>query len=445
MAHVSSEQAFVLLLPTDVYITAGVAAVAMTVVLLGFLPARWTLAMFRTITTRGIDRSNWQEWTSTASFLVLAVAIAAGLWGPHNPLTNPLTLLVFTVWFVVLLPLFAVFGDLWQWINPWTGPHRLLTPLLGNARPLKLPRWLGAWPGVVLYLAFACFYLADIAPDDPERLAVIVAAYWLLNFAAIVLFGEREWLTRGEFTAMLAANYATISPFRRDAGGIATGLPGHRIVSAPALTVSGAVFVTSILATGSFDGLNETFWWLANIGINPLDFPGRSAVFWQNIGGLVASCFLLAVIFALCVWIGLRLAGGGVAFGEAFGRFAHAIMPIAVAYHVAHYLTVFLVSGQYALVAINDPLDTDANLFGLEHFQVTTGFFNTRDTVRAIFLTEAGAIVLGHMLAVLVSHAIALKLFPNARRALFSQIPIALLMIVYTLFGLWLLAAPRGG
>ncbi len=445
MAHVSSEQAFVLLLPTDVYITAGVAAVAMTVVLLGFLPARWTLGMFRTITTRGIDRPNWQAWTSTASFLVLAAAVSAGLWGPHNPLTNPLTVLVFTLWFVVLLPLFAVFGDLWQWLNPWTGPYRLMSPLLAKAAPLKLPAWLGAWPGVVLYLAFACFYLADIAPDDPERLAVIVAAYWLLNFAAVILFGEREWLTRGEFTAMLAANYATISPFRRDESGIAVGLPGHRIVSARPLSVSGAVFVTSILATGSFDGLNESFWWLAKIGINPLDFPGRSAVFWQNIGGLVASCFLLAVIFALCVWLGLRLAGGGVGFGEAFGRFAHAIMPIAAAYHVAHYLTVFLVNGQYALVAVNDPLETGANLLGLEHFHVTTGFFNTRDTVRAIFLTEAGAIVLGHMLAVLVSHAVALKLFPNARRALLSQIPLALLMIAYTLFGLWLLATPRGG
>ncbi len=445
LAHVSSEQAFVLLLPTDIYLAAGVAAVALTVVLLGVLPDRWTLGLFRTFAATGITRPRLQVLTSTVSFLVLAAAVGTGFFGPHNPLINPLSLLIWTIWFVALLPLFAVFGDLWQWINPWTGPYRLLSPLFGVSRPLKLPSRLDLWPGVALYIAFACFYLADLAPDDPGRLATVITVYWLVSLVAMILFGEREWLDRGEFTSMLASNYATVSPFRRGSQTLSLGLPGHRIVTAPALTVGGAVFVTSILATGSFDGLNETFWWLDNIGINPLDYPGRSGVFWSNVGGLIGANILLALIFTLCVWLGLRLAGGGVPFGEALGRFAHAIMPIAVGYHVAHYLTALLVNGQYVLVAVNDPLESGANLLGFTNAHVTTGFFNTRDTVRAIFLTQAGAIVVGHMLAVIVSHAIALQLFGNSRRALLSQVPIAVLMIAYTLFGLWLLATARGG
>ena len=77
-------------------------------------------------------------------------------------------------------------------------------------------------------------------------------------------------------------------------------------------------------------------------------------------------------------------------------------------------------------------------------FYVTTGFLNATDSVRLIWLTQAGVIVIGHMLAVLLSHAIAVDMFTNARKATISQIPQALFMIVYTLVGLWLLAAPRG-
>ena len=38
------------------------------------------------------------------------------------------------------------------------------------------------------------------------------------------------------------------------------------------------IFILALLGTGSFDGFNETFVWLDLIGVNPLAFPGRSAV-----------------------------------------------------------------------------------------------------------------------------------------------------------------------
>ena len=83
-------------------------------------------------------------------------------------------------------------------------------------------------------------------------------------------------------------------------------------------------------------------------------------------------------------------------------------------------------------------------MFGLGNFRVTTGFFNTLATVRTIWLAQCVAIVLGHILAVLLAHAIAIDLYGKARRAAASQIPLAALMVLYTLFSLWLLASPRG-
>ncbi len=52
--------------------------------------------------------------------------------------------------------------------------------------------------------------------------------------------------------------------------------------------------------------------------------------------------------------------------------------------------------------------------------------------------------VIGHIVSVLVSPAMAIRLFTNSRQAILSQLPLALFIVCYTFFGLWLLASPRG-
>jgi len=137
-----------------------------------------------------------------------------------------------------------------------------------------------------------------------------------------------------------------------------------------------------------------------------------------------------------------RLVGRGGEFWPLWRKLALTILPIALGYHFAHYLTSALVNLQYLLAALNDPLETGAALLGLHHFHVTTSFFNQWHTVRAIWLTQAGSIVLAHMLAIVLSHAIALRAFGSHRTATLSQAPVAGFMVLYTWFGLWLLASP---
>ena len=131
------------------------------------------------------------------------------------------------------------------------------------------------------------------------------------------------------------------------------------------------------------------------------------------------------------------MAGGGVEYRTAFIVFAPSILPIAAGYHLAHYLTSFLVDGQHVMSVLSYTI-------GLGERPVTTGFFNRLDTVRLIWLTQACAVVIGHVVAILVAHALALRVFPDPRRATLSQLPLALFMVGYTVFGLWLLAAPKG-
>jgi len=131
-------------------------------------------------------------------------------------------------------------------------------------------------------------------------------------------------------------------------------------------------------------------------------------------------------------------------FKESFFTLAIAIVPIAVGYHFAHYLSSFLVNIQYALSSATDPWSVGSDYLGLGTFYVTTGFFNTLEGSRKIFLSQATAVVAGHILSIIIAHAAAYSLFKNNKVATISQIPLALFMIAYTLFGLWLLAAPRG-
>lgn len=432
-AH-ATDQAFVLLLPTDIYITAGVTAVALTVAALFLVPDRWVLRLFSARPRPPRRTGHAATVTSLLSFVALAALVALGLAGPRNPLDNLLPLMFWTVGWVGLVSLSGVFGNLWRWLNPWSGLYALLNP---HGKPRPMPEAWGLVPATLLLVAFTGFLLADIAPDDPARLAVFVAVYWAVTMIALLITGP-GWLAQVELGHAICGAYAQLTPVARH--GI--GGPGWQVLR-PAPAGAG-LFALALLGAGSFDGLNETFWWFGLIGVNPLEFPGRSAVFAQTLAGLAATLALLMAAFSLCVWLGLSAGGGTTPFRPAFGRLACALLPIALVYHIAHYLPSFLVGIQYTYAALSDPMNTGADLLGIGPFRVTTGFFNRLDTVRPIWLTQAGLVVFGHVWSVLLAHRIGFDIFGPGRAAARGTLPLSLFMIAYTFLGLWLLAAPRG-
>lgn len=444
LAH-ASEQGFVLLLPTDAYVLAGAASVALTVLLLAVLPGRVLERVFRPrALMRRRPRTGARQVTSMLAFGLMCWLIWVGLNGDRDPLENPMSLFVWTIWWIGFVSLQGLLGDLWRWANPWTGPVALTRKALGIHPFLRLPAQLGHGLAILTFLGFAAVLLADPAPADPARLATYVGGYWLFAYLGLLAFGPR-WLLRAEGFSMLMRNYALMGLFGRRGNRVGLGVPGWQVMARRAPPIGVAVFMLLMLGSGSFDGLNETFWWFGLIGINPLEFPGRSAVITQNLVGLlIANCALIGV-FTFAVWLGLKLVGAQTRLIRAFCLFAPSIMPIALGYHMAHYFTSFLVDGQYALVALSDPLATGADYLGLGHHFVSTGFFNSQASVRAIWLSQAGAVVAGHILAVMLAHNIALRHFGSNKRAALSQAPLALFMVLYTLFGLWLLASPRGG
>ncbi len=61
---------------------------------------------------------------------------------------------------------------------------------------------------------------------------------------------------------------------------------------------------------------------------------------------------------------------------------------------------------------------------------------------KEVWYLSVAAIVLGHVFAVVLAHVQALRLFATPGQALRSQVPLLVLMILFTLSSLWILAQP---
>mgnify|MGYP001068411038 CR=1 FL=1 len=444
-AH-TSERAFVLLLPTGHYLIGGALAVAASFAILAFVPA----ALVERIVTARVQLARLalpnETWPSLLAFILLLILVVAGFAGSRDPLANPLPLTVWTLWWVGVTLLHALLGNLWRWFNPWIGPFALARRIL-KARDgwLPYPKRLDYWPAILALLAFAWFELVYPAPDDPAILARAVIGYSLVTWAGMILFGAHAWLEKAEAFSVFFRFVARLAPLGVEDGRLVLMFPGRRLADGAGLCGSGILFVLLALATVSFDGLNRTFWWLGHAGINPLEFPGRSAVIGLNSAGLIGSWLALAGLFLAAIRLGCRLEGAGRSALDIAGRLALSILPISIGFQFAHYLTIFLVNGQYASIALTDPF-----ALGWAHAHdrmhgVTTSFLANAHDVSVIWNLQAAGIVLGHILAVVVAHAATLRLVRARRQVLLLQIPLAALMVAYTVFGLWLLATPTAG
>ncbi|MCO5732231.1 hypothetical protein [Rhizobium sp. SSA_523] len=455
LAH-GTEGAIVLLLPTGYYIMGTALAVLASFLMLSVLPVAATTRMARARSGAVAVFRFPITASSTLSCLILALMVAAGFLGPRDPLLNPLPAFIWTMFWVCLPLLHGLLGPLWTAINPWSGPLALLRRLtgsrLGRIRVRRLPARSGFAIAILQFFAFAWFELIDPAPSDPARLAAAVLLYWLVNGFAMLLFGERQWRARAEPFSIFFALVGRCAPlaYRRCRDGrcqILLCFPGHRLLSLPPLPVSGVAFVLLALASVSYDGLSRTFLWLSLVGVNPLEFPGRSAIILSSTLGLLATWLAMMVLFYGSVWLGSVWLGSAwtrqPSWTRTAGRLIYSIIPIALVFQFAHYLTYALVEGQNFAKAIADPFGLGWNITGTGGLHVTTSFLNSYRSVAVIFNMQAVAIGVGHILAVIIAHAIFNGRQPARQRHWLGEVPLAALMVVYTGFGLWLLSTPR--
>ena len=446
-AH-AGEGGEILLLPTRFYILGGALAV---------LVSFGVLALFH---RHHNARSEVQPAASRAaprrivlmlslmSLTVLVLLLWAGYAGKPDPLSNPLPLFVWTLWWMGFTLLVVVAGNVWSMVNPWIGLYELIQ----WRAPLRYPEYLGYLPASLLFFGFAWFELIYPTPLDPQRLALAMTAYWFINFIALLLFGPR-WLARGEAFSAFFAMAGSFSPLRwrmveqesRAAVSLDIGWPWRSRGGNDFADLTGTLFVLVTLAAVSFDGLSRTFTWAGWLEINPLEFPGRSAVIWPNTFGLAAGIAVLGGLYVAAIAPGPYRSGLVSPLSRALSLFILSLAPISIAYHLAHYLPSLIVGFPSAILALFDPFGLRWSLLpqGTLHAGSSMGLGG--DLVVMIYRVQTAIIVAGHITATLMAHRTAMAQTEDHRKAVISQIPLAALMVVYTLFGLWLLSTPQIG
>jgi hypothetical protein len=122
---------------------------------------------------------------------------------------------------------------------------------------------------------------------------------------------------------------------------------------------------------------------------------------------------------------------------ELAGSFAHSLIPIVAAYVVAHYFSLLVYNGQDVYRLASDPLGEGADLFGTATRAIDYGIISAP----GIWYVQVGALVLGHVVALVLAHDRALTLYGSARAAARSPVVMLLVMVCFTCLGLYLLSA----
>jgi hypothetical protein len=138
------------------------------------------------------------------------------------------------------------------------------------------------------------------------------------------------------------------------------------------------------------------------------------------------------------IWLAKTVTRSGMTLHTLALRFAFTLIPIAFVYNMTHYYGEFSSQGVQVVRMISDPFSLGWNLFG-------TGRWFTDPIVLdagTVWHTQVGLILFGHIVAVYLAHVEALKLFPSARYAVLSQLPMLALMVLLTTAGLWILSLP---
>lgn len=148
---------------------------------------------------------------------------------------------------------------------------------------------------------------------------------------------------------------------------------------------------------------------------------------------------LVVVVLVLLAFLTATSAAGrvsGLPRRRLPGELAHSLVPVVVGYLVAHYYSLLVLEGQRTVALASDPLGTGEDWFGAADLQPGAALVDTT----GVALLMVVAIVVGHVLGTVLAHDRALSLLPH-RSAVRGQVPLLVLMVLYTVTGLLLLFA----
>jgi hypothetical protein len=375
-----------------------------------------------------------------AGLFFFFLAVYAGIAGTGAQSENFAPTAVYVGFWVGVPFASLLFGDVWSLLSPWRavgrGVGRLAARFGGEElpEPIPYPERLGKWPAAAVIFGFAICELCWASATEPGTLAILMLVYFVAMLIGMSIYGVDPWVRNADGFGVLFGMIGTLAPIgRRPDGRLVLRVPGTGTARLPRMLGLAAVLIVSIGST-AFDGAKEGALF-NDLAIDLQDFfhglglPLSTSLELGFIVGLAAAVAIVAAIWTLGM-----LGTGRLANSRAF---AHTLIPIAAGYMVAHYFSLLAYNGQDLWRLLNDPLGRGGDLFGGANRSIDYGIVSAT----GIWYVQVGALVVGHVAALILAHDRALELYGSAREATRSQLVMLILMVVFTCLGLWLLSA----
>jgi hypothetical protein len=381
------------------------------------------------------------------ALVYLVFVIVVGIFGRQGNAALNAAVILFWIVTIPILPLaHCVIGGMYEVANPFALLARLLTAG-GSARKPPSPALarLGYWPAVGLMFLLVWFELAlRVVPNTPIALGLLVIAYTGLQVGMGIWLGE-GWFRGGDVFDAITSLASTIAPtaIARDGEGFVrfkTGFrPARFLPEGPGREALITLWLAGVLA----DGVRVTPIW-AFVTSNTQDFATSGAIGaaaqsgTTYLGGLVLDTGEILFTWA--------------AFGAFFWLFSYvaaslsqrdvvdvaqvvspSLIPIALAYLLAHNLTQLLIIAPLMVTGGNAPVGEIAQQIQSNIRQVSPPL---------VFTIQVLAIVVGHVLAVITAHARLSRVVKDGSLALRGDLGWLAAMLIYTATSLWILAQP---
>ncbi len=448
-----------------------------------------------------VTSRKFRFFCQAAIVAVFFLIICAGLFGNQNPALNIAPILTWTVWWGGLVILIMFAGKAWCYVCPWDAAAGWLEKLrfwkkTDEGLGLEL-----SWPKALRNIAIATALFVGLTWIElgfgvtmkPKVTAYLAIAMLLMAIVSAFLFERKGFCRYACLVGRVSGLYAMFSGIEvrpKDASicrtcpgkecyhgsstayGCPTQLfPGHLtentyciqcteciqacpsdnlalnlrpwgtdLVSNHRTRTDEAYLALLMLSITAFHGLTMTPNW-------------RGLTDWLNqsfsLGHLVSfslgmAALMLApiAVYAILIGISYRLGRHSpdaprLSYRDYFIRYAYALLPIALFYHLAHNLEHLLMEGPKIVALASDPFGWGWNLFGTLYWRIPPLV-----SLDVLWILQIALVLVGHVFSLWVAQRTSINIFGNRKSALTSQLPMLAAMICFSVFSLWLLKQP---
>lgn len=432
----------------------------------------------------------------SGAIVVMLLVISAGLFGNQRMGMNIAPIITWTWWWALLIFLVFGFGTAFCSICPWEGLSSLLTSLSLRSRHKKLgaerpwPKWLrNVYPALIMFILLTWIELGLDITRSPMTTAVLATFFTAMIVMAAIFFERRGFCRYACLIGRITGIYSLFAPIEvrsvsadmcatcttKDCiqgNDVSVGCPTHLFpsklqentyctmctecirscphdnmtvnVRAPAtdllnkfkFRMDEAVLAITLLALTSFHGVTMTPMWDVASKWVRAELGLTHALLFSFL--MLVALVVPIAVFVLSAWFARMFSGNAqVSTKQIFVAYAYAVLPVALFYHLAHNSMHFFMEAQFIIPVLSDPFGWGWNLFG------TAGkMYDPLLPLPVVWWIQLIFIIVGHIYGVVVADRIAKRLYPDRSQAIRSLLPMLLVMIVYSVYSVWLIAQP---